>query len=181
MPWPYDPSARPLHPTENGRRKDDKKDKKEPPAWATRTPSKIKEILRQLSANAGQNFMPGAPVGAVRQGPFGSNMQPQKKFDPLTYGQTGGEATFFSQAMGGGMAPLAALMNLGVPNKWDPFNAHRGHGGGGGAGNGGGGGGGSGGGGHRSTNGAGNRYLDELALRGRYWLGPPVTKDGKGR
>lgn len=97
------------------------KKKEDPNAWASKTPDTIKMILRQLSANAGQNFMPGGRVGAVRQGPFGSHMQPQKKFDPLTYGQTGGEATFFSQAMDGGVAPLAALMNLGVPRKWDPL------------------------------------------------------------
>lgn len=65
-------------------------------------------LLQQLSANAGANLKPATSVGAVVQPPL-----PSYNFDPYTYGQTGGEATFYGQGVNGKMAPLAALGSLG--------------------------------------------------------------------
>lgn len=91
------------------------------PDWAKRAPTDTTELLRQLSANVGQMAMPGGPVGSVTQGPYGSGQAPQMGFDPATYGQGNGEATFFQQSMQGGMTPIAGLAPLGVPMGWNPF------------------------------------------------------------
>lgn len=122
------------------------------PGWATQQPNSITQLLRQLSANAGQMPMPGGPVGAVRQQAFGSGRQPIQNPNMATYGsQPGsGEATFFQQSTRGGMSPISALTPLGVPNGWNPFAGYQrrvrdqrdkdkggnGNGGGGGNGNG---------------------------------------------
>lgn len=91
------------------------------PDWATRMPANTTELLRQLSANVGQQAMPGGYVGAVTLPAYGSSQQPTQGIDARTYGQGGGESTFFQQSMRGGMTPLAGLAPLGVPQGWDPF------------------------------------------------------------
>jgi hypothetical protein len=92
------------------------------PSWATRQPVDTTELLRQLSGNVGQMPMPGGPVGSVVTPAWGSGGQAQVGFDPRTYGQTGGEATFFQQSMRGGMTPISAISPLGSGQGWDPFN-----------------------------------------------------------
>lgn len=95
------------------------------PSWATQTPGTVADLLKQLAANGGAQFMPGGSVGAVRSNP----LQPgataggaTTQIDPSTYGQTGGEASFFTQAARGGVTPLAAApFNLGVPVNWNPL------------------------------------------------------------
>ncbi|MEN6539136.1 MAG: hypothetical protein ABFC67_05950 [Mizugakiibacter sp.] len=91
-------------------------------SWQTQTPANVTELLRQLSANAGQMAMPGGPVGGVQQGAFGSNLPAINNPDMRTYGRTPGygEATFFRQSMQGGMAPIAAMSPVGVPQNWNP-------------------------------------------------------------
>lgn len=92
------------------------------PAWAKEMPADTTQLLRQLSGNVGQMTMPGGLSGAVKIPAFGSQQQATTQFDPLTYGQQGGEATFFAQAMNGGMTPISAISPLGVPQGWNPFN-----------------------------------------------------------
>lgn len=121
------------------------------PKWAAQQPKSTTQLLRQLSANAGQMPMPGGPVGAVLQPSFGSSRPATTNYNPATYGQNPGmgEATFFRQSMLGGMTPLSALTPLGVPKGWNPFGTfqkkhpdpHGGKPNGGGNGNGAGGGG----------------------------------------
>lgn len=124
---------------------------RKPPWWARRNPANLSQLWRQLSANAGRPFMPGGYVGAVRKNEWepGIGQKPKPQGDPtllgdptippgytgsrpspgyelnpndMDYGETGGEATFFTQAMGGGMTPLSAsAFNLGVPYGWNPF------------------------------------------------------------
>lgn len=85
-------------------------------------PTSLANLLQQLSANAGQMAMPGGPVGGVIQAPQGSG-RPPVMMDPATYGQTGGEATFYRQSINGGMAPISAVGNVGVPDAWNPTGA----------------------------------------------------------
>ncbi len=93
------------------------------PEWATRAPTDTTELLRQLSGNVGQMTMPGGPTGAVTLPAWGSGEQAQVGFDPKTYGQGAGEATFFGQSTRGGMTPLSAISPLGVPQGWNPFGS----------------------------------------------------------
>jgi len=92
------------------------------PQWASRIPQNVTELLRQLSANAGQPAMPGGQVGAVTQPAFGSTAAPSVMTSAKGYGQTSGEPTFFQQSLYGGMAPISANSPLGVPENWNPFN-----------------------------------------------------------
>lgn len=52
---------------------------------------------------------------------YGSSQAMQINPNPFTYGQDGGEATFFSQALNGGMAPISAVPGLGSPTSWNPL------------------------------------------------------------
>ncbi len=97
------------------------------PKWATQRPQNGQQLMRQLSANAGQMAMPGGYVGAVRMPPAGMNRhgatrpQPQMGMGQLNkYGQ-GPEATFYQQSTRGGMTPISALFPLGVTQGWNPF------------------------------------------------------------
>lgn len=91
-------------------------------AWRREMPKDNTQLLRQLSFNAGEMGMPGGYVGAVQMPAFGSSAQPVNNPDMATYGQQPGlgEATFFQQSMKGGMAPIAAMSPLGVPEGWNP-------------------------------------------------------------
>lgn len=101
----------------------------QPPAdtsWAYRLPLDFSELLRQLSANVGREAMPGGRGGAVRVPSvpgYGMNTPAlPNPIDPSTYGQDAGEATFFTEAIGGGMTPLYAMQdNLGYSSSWDPL------------------------------------------------------------
>ena len=55
-------------------------------------PSDMASLMQQLGGNAGDNLSPVPQVGAAVQPPL-----PSYGFNPMTYGQTGGEATFFGQ------------------------------------------------------------------------------------
>lgn len=96
------------------------------PNWWERAPVDVTELLRQLSVNAGQIGMPGGPSGAVVMPAFGSGAQAVMNPDMRTYGQVPGmgEATFFTQGMNGGMAPIAAMSPIGVPQNWNPVGAN---------------------------------------------------------
>lgn len=96
----------------------------DPNAWAYKPPTDVQTLLRQLSANVGQSFMPMGPGGDVRTPAFGSSAAPQMNVDPAHYGETGGETNFFSTTTKGGMAPIWSAPGS-VPG-WDPlglFNA----------------------------------------------------------
>lgn len=99
------------------------------PTWATSQPNDTTQLLRQLSANAGQMPMPQGPVGAVQQPAFGSNRAPIQNPNMHTYGRKPGmgEATFFQQSTRGGMTPISALTPLGVPAVWNPFAGYQRH------------------------------------------------------
>jgi hypothetical protein len=99
------------------------------PDWASQKPDSIQQLLRQLSANAGQMPMPGGQVGAVLQPSFGSSRPATTNYNPANYGQRPGlgEATFFQQSMKGGMAPISAITPLGVPKNWNPFATYQQH------------------------------------------------------
>lgn len=96
--------------------------------WWERAPVDVTELLRQLSVNAGQIGMPGGPSGAVVMPAFGSGRQAVMNPDMRTYGQVPGmgEATFFTQGMNGGMAPISAMSPIGVPQNWNPVGANSG-------------------------------------------------------
>lgn len=106
----------------------------QPPAdtsWAYRLPLDYSELLRQLSANVGREAMPGGRGGAVRVPSvpgYGMNTPAlPNPIDPSTYGQDAGEATFFTEAIGGGMTPLYAMQdNLGYSSSWDPLGINAG-------------------------------------------------------
>ena len=93
------------------------------PDWAKEQPTSIAQLLRQLSANAGQSAMPGGMVGAVQTRPFGSGGDARMLTNMTGYGQqpNSGEATFYRQSIKGGMTPVSAVSSLGVPEKWRPF------------------------------------------------------------
>ena len=76
--------------------------------------SGLQGLMDELSRNVGQNLKPGTSAGAAVQPPL-----PSYGFDPMTYGQTGGEATFYGQGVNGGMAPLTALGSLGSAGKFN--------------------------------------------------------------
>lgn len=67
-------------------------------------------ILAQLMANSGKTSAPNSPLGAVVQNPL-----PSGGFDPFTYGQTGGEATFYHTTPDAKFAPIASMPGLGAP------------------------------------------------------------------
>lgn len=92
-------------------------------AWRRQMPTDITTLLRQLSVNAGEMGMPGGYVGAVQLPAYGSGLSPVMNPNMTTYGQQPniGEATFFQQSMKGGMAPIAAMSPLGVPENWKPI------------------------------------------------------------
>lgn len=94
-------------------------------SWAFRMPLDNSELLRQLSANVGREAMPGGRGGAVRVPSlpgYGQNADLPSPVNPSTYGQDGGEATFFTQAIGGGMTPLYAMQDsLGYSPSWNPL------------------------------------------------------------
>ena len=68
----------------------------------------LASLMQQLASNSGDNLKPVPQVGAAVQPPL-----PSPGFDPMSYGQTSGEATFFGQGPSG-MTPLAALGSIGV-------------------------------------------------------------------
>lgn len=92
------------------------------PAWRREMPKDTSQLLRQLSFNAGEIGMPGGYVGAVQLPAYGSTQAPVNNPDMSKYGQGQGigEATFYQQSMKGGMAPIAAMSPLGVPDGWNP-------------------------------------------------------------
>lgn len=90
-----------------------------PNAWAYKPPTDIQTLLRQLSANAGQEFMPYGPGGDVRQPIWGTNGQPEMNVDASTYGETGGETNFFQTTTKGGMAPISAAPR--TATDWNPL------------------------------------------------------------
>jgi hypothetical protein len=91
----------------------------DPNAWAYKPPPDAQTLLRQLSANVGQEFMPYGPGGDVRQAAFGSSAAPQMNVDPATYGETGGETNFFQTTTKGGMAPISSVPR--TVSNWDPL------------------------------------------------------------
>lgn len=93
------------------------------PAWARNNNPTAAQLVRQLSMNVGRQMRPGARVGAVRQAPAGVNQGPQMLTDMSNYGETGGEGTFYTGAIGGGNVPLyASPPNIGYARSWNPFN-----------------------------------------------------------
>lgn len=91
------------------------------PDWAKTKPDTIAQLLAQLSANIGTEAMPGAPIGAVVQQPYGSTEPAQMVTDPSQYGELGGGATFFTQTNRGGMVPISAAIPGLTPESWNPF------------------------------------------------------------
>lgn len=92
------------------------------PDWAKHLPQNGTNAARQMSMNAGRVAMPGGATGAVWIPRVGTDAQPTMDIDPATYGMRNnyGEATFFQQAMNGGVAPIAAFNSLGQPKAWNP-------------------------------------------------------------
>lgn len=94
-------------------------------AFASQMPTSPTQIMRQLAANAGQMGMPGGYTGAVQLPAFttGTRQPASLMTSAAGYGQKPGmgEARFFQQSMGGGMAPISAMNPLGVPEKWNPL------------------------------------------------------------
>eukprot|EP01030_Chromulinospumella_sphaerica_P016244 gene16244-16054_t len=92
------------------------------PAWRRQQPTDNTQLARQLSYNAGELGMPGSRTGALQLPAFGSNQPAVNNPDMSTYGQAPGigEATFYTQSMNGGMAPIAAMAPFGVPAGWNP-------------------------------------------------------------
>ena len=96
--------------------------------WRRSLPTDTTQLLRQLSFNAGEMGMPGGFVGGVQMPSYqmGGNSSQQlpaiNNPDMSKYGrQPGyGEANFYQQSMKGGMAPIAAMSPLGVPEGWAP-------------------------------------------------------------
>ncbi len=68
----------------------------------------ISSLLQQLRGNAGDNLTPAPQAGALVQPPL-----PSPGFDPNTYGQSGGEATFFGSGPNG-PAPVSAIGSIGI-------------------------------------------------------------------
>lgn len=95
---------------------------KQPVPFSRQMPDNGRQAAQQMSLNAGRNLMPGGEVGAVRLAPYGSDKRPQMGFNPFNYGMSPnyGEATFFQEAIGGGVAPISAVKPLGVPKNWNP-------------------------------------------------------------
>lgn len=96
--------------------------------WQRQNPTNVTDLLRQLSANAGEIGMPGGYVGGVQIPAYrtdGPQLPAINNPDMRTYGRTPGygEATFYRQSMQGGMAPIAAMSPLGVPEDWKPNTA----------------------------------------------------------
>jgi hypothetical protein len=91
-------------------------------AWRRENPTNTSQLLRQLSFNAGEMGMPQGYVGGVQLPAYGTGLPAQMLTDTKNYGrQPGyGEANFFQQSMKGGMAPIAAMSPLGVPEGWNP-------------------------------------------------------------
>ena len=91
-------------------------------AWRRTMPTDTTQLQKQLSYNAGEMGMPGGYVGAIQQPAYGSTQPPVNNPDMTKYGQTPalGEATFYRQSINGGMAPIAAMSPLGVPQGWNP-------------------------------------------------------------
>jgi hypothetical protein len=97
-------------------------------AWRRTLPTDTTQLSRQLSFNAGEMGMPGGYVGAIQMpsyrmgGDSSQQLPPINNPDMSKYGrQPGyGEATFYQQSMKGGMAPIAAMSPLGVPEGWAP-------------------------------------------------------------
>ena len=87
--------------------------------WAFRPPTSTQELLRQLSANVGQDFMPYGLGGDVRLPAFGTPGSAQMNVDPAHYGETGGETNFFTTSTGGGMAPISAAPR--AATDWNPL------------------------------------------------------------
>lgn len=96
--------------------------------WRRELPKDTTQLLRQLSFNAGEIGMPGGYVGAIQLPSYGSSAQPINNPNMATYGRAPGvgEATFYQQSMKGGMAPIAAMSPLGVPEGWNPGGASSG-------------------------------------------------------
>lgn len=90
--------------------------------WRRVMPTDTSQLLRQLSYNAGEIGMPGGYVGAVQLPAYGETQPPVNNPDMSKYGQGKGlgEATFYQQSMNGGMAPIAAMSPIGVPEGWKP-------------------------------------------------------------
>lgn len=140
-------------------------------AWRRVMPTDTSQLLRQLSYNAGEMGMPGGYVGAIQLPAYGETQPPVNNPDMSSYGQAPGlgEATFYQQSMKGGMAPIAAMSPLGVPQGWNPGGDDLGKqlkdyldklgGNGNGGGGGGGGGGGSG---KPGSIGGGGAFADEF-------------------
>lgn len=91
-------------------------------AWRRENPTNTSQLLRQLSFNAGEMGMPGGYVGAIQTPAYGTGLPPKMLTDTKNYGREPGygEANFFQQSMKGGMAPIAAMSPLGVPEGWNP-------------------------------------------------------------
>lgn len=91
-------------------------------AWRRVMPTNTSQLLKQLSYNAGETGMPGGYVGAIQLPAYGSTQPPVNNPDMTKYGQGNGigEATFYQQSIKGGMAPIAAMSPLGVPEGWNP-------------------------------------------------------------
>jgi hypothetical protein len=77
---------------------------------STTPPTDLQGILSQLMKNSGKAGAPISSMGAVV-----SPMLTSPGFDPYTYGQTSGEATFYHQTPQNTIAPIAALPGLGAP------------------------------------------------------------------
>lgn len=90
--------------------------------WRRVMPTDTSQLLKQLSYNAGEMGMPGGYVGAIQLPAYGETQPPVNNPDMSKYGQAKGlgEATFYQQSMNGGMAPIAAMSPLGVPEGWNP-------------------------------------------------------------
>jgi hypothetical protein len=93
--------------------------------WRRQMPADSTQLLRQLSYNAGEMGMPGGYVGGVQMPSYqtgGPQLPAINNPNMATYGQQPGygEATFYQQSMKGGMAPIAAMSPLGVPEGWNP-------------------------------------------------------------
>ena len=91
----------------------------DPNAWAYQAPPDAQTLLRQLSANTGQSFMPYGRTGDVRLPAFGQAAAPEMNVDPAHYGETGGETNFFATTTKGGMAPISAAPR--ATTDWDPL------------------------------------------------------------
>lgn len=98
--------------------------------WRRVMPTDTSQLLKQLSYNAGEMGMPGGYVGAIQLPAYGETQPPVNNPDMSKYGQASGlgEATFYQQSMNGGMAPIAAMSPLGVPEGWNPGGSSSGGG-----------------------------------------------------